>query len=210
MCPKHHEVIDDDEKSYTVERLIEIKKEHGSKSTKDIEINSDTITSLIQNIYIENQIEINYEFTNNGQTTHTIINYVVLDASNKQVRVSCNRVKISIEQIREELTQRKEGKSFVSSFIRSINHEKYYTELFDYLDVKDSTTFILFFEKVTELNEYIKDVIGYAEDTGLINEYGSIGHAGISNRIRGYFSYVEAAYNVDVTSLLERQVTLGK
>ncbi|MGO0258239.1 HNH endonuclease signature motif containing protein [Priestia aryabhattai] len=210
LCPKHHDVIDDDEKSYTVERLIEIKKEHESKSTKDIEVNSDTITSLIQNIYVENEIEINYEFANNGQIANTIINYVVLDTPNKQVRVSCNRVKISIEQIREELAQRKEGNGFVSSFIRSINHERYYTELFDYLDVKDSTTFIIFFEKVNELNECIKDVIRYAEETGLINEPGPIGHAGISNRIRGYFSYVEAAYDVDVTSLLKRLETLGK
>ncbi|WP_061859941.1 hypothetical protein [Priestia megaterium] len=210
LCPKHHDVIDDDEKSYTVERLIEIKNEHESKSPKDIEVSSDTVTSLIQNIYVHNDTKVNYEFTNNGQVANTIINYVVLDSPNKNVRVSCNRVKISIEQIREELAQRREINGFFATSIRVIDHEKYYTELFDYLDVKDSTTFISFFEQVNELNECIKNFSRYAEEKGFHRGHGPIGHAGFSNRLKGYLSHVEAAYSEDVTSLLKRLETLGK
>jgi hypothetical protein len=159
---------------------------------------------------VHNDTKINYEFTNNGQVANTIINYVVLDSPDKNVRVSCNRVRINIEQIREELAQRREINGFVATSIRVIDHEKYYIELFDYLDVKDSTSFISFFEQVNKLNEYIEKFTRYAEEKGFDRGHGPIGHAGFSNRVKGYLSHVEAAFKEDVTSLLKRLEALGK
>ncbi|WP_173918967.1 hypothetical protein [Halobacillus sp. Marseille-Q1614] len=208
LCPTHHDIIDDDEKSYTVERLIEIKKEHENKSNNPIDADTDTINAFIQNIYTNNEINIEYKFQNNSQIAQTIINYTVLDTPNKNVRVSCNRVKINIEQIRNDLAQRQNINAVIYTPLRNIDREKYYSEISEYLNIEDSTTFISFYEKVDELNEFLKGFIKFSQDKGF--QLGTpVAHAGFNYRKKSYFSFIEELYNEDVNSLLQRLLILG-
>lgn len=51
MCPTHHTVIDDDENSYTVERLLQLKREHEASATSVTEEEVSRIAvSLQQNV----------------------------------------------------------------------------------------------------------------------------------------------------------------
>lgn len=209
LCPRHHDIIDDDEKSYTVKRLLEMKKEHENASNNTIEADTDTINAFIQNIYVNNEIKVKYEFQNNGQITQTIINYIVLDNPNKSVRVSCNRVKINIEQIRVELAQRQNINGVILSPLRKIDWERYYNEISEYLNINDSTTFISFYEKVDEFNQFLNTFIKFNEDKGF--QLGTpILHAGFNYRKNSYFSYIEDLFNEDVNRVLQRLQTLGR
>jgi hypothetical protein len=77
MCPIHHDVIDSDVKSYSTERLKEIKEGHESKfAEKIVETEDKNINKLIQNINIES-IKIDSFFAvhnNKGQVANNIIN----------------------------------------------------------------------------------------------------------------------------------------
>jgi hypothetical protein len=66
LCPNHHAVIDDDVESYTIERLLRMKKEHEAKSTTlpDDQANSATILLLDQSVQNENQ--------SGGLAAHTV------------------------------------------------------------------------------------------------------------------------------------------
>lgn len=50
LCPIHHDVIDSDTESYTVERLIQIKSKHENGQTQDKELNDQLAIALIANI----------------------------------------------------------------------------------------------------------------------------------------------------------------
>lgn len=65
MCPTHHTVIDDDESSYTVERLHQIKYDHegGASPVSDDEVARIAI-SLLQNVSTEGQT--------GGLSAHTV------------------------------------------------------------------------------------------------------------------------------------------
>jgi len=47
MCGKHHDVIDDDEESYTVERLVRMKAEHERTATRIPDAEADRVAPLI-------------------------------------------------------------------------------------------------------------------------------------------------------------------
>lgn len=77
MCPTHHDVIDADPESYTVERLTEIKSKHEALYAGGKEPSDDVATQFIVNmgnvtishgsfIYTKNQI--------GGQVAHSIVN----------------------------------------------------------------------------------------------------------------------------------------
>ena len=76
MCPIHHDVIDSDEKSYTVERLLEIKDEHEKKDHKEQEPKDDIALQFIQNIELNlNRSIFSIENQIGGQIAHEINNY---------------------------------------------------------------------------------------------------------------------------------------
>ncbi len=72
MCGFHHKVIDDDPDSYTVSRLLDIKKTHEQSNIRGKEL-SDNAT----NLFIKNVTDDSIIFTQDqkgGQVAHSIIN----------------------------------------------------------------------------------------------------------------------------------------
>lgn len=78
MCPIHHDVIDSDLKSYTKDRLIEIKKTQEEKfsSSTNEDIDDEKANKLIQNINIES-IKIGSFFSNSNVSHNQIANQIV-------------------------------------------------------------------------------------------------------------------------------------
>lgn len=78
LCKVHHKVIDDDEESYSVKRLLKIKVSHIEKmSSKEIIYISDETAKLfsnIQDITIENGSVITTINQSGGQVAHSITN----------------------------------------------------------------------------------------------------------------------------------------
>jgi hypothetical protein len=78
MCPIHHDVIDDDEVTYTVARLTEMKSAHESRFAAGAEpsdemaqgflVHLDMSTTVVQSATVASQGQ------SGGQTAHTIIN----------------------------------------------------------------------------------------------------------------------------------------
>lgn len=76
MCPIHHDVIDDDPDSYTVERLLEIKAQHESQAVSQAatdEIAHQFIASAASNTLADGSI-IFSQGQMGGQTAHSITN----------------------------------------------------------------------------------------------------------------------------------------
>lgn len=77
MCPTHHSVIDSDEESYTVERLVKMKKDHESKFKVREDISDELVEKLlIKNegiIYAETTVKnaVNSQFANIIQNINT-------------------------------------------------------------------------------------------------------------------------------------------
>ncbi len=60
ICKIHHKIIDDDPESYTVDRLVQMKKEHeGNQKPSEITLDDSQIISLIENI--EHTVNFNFE-----------------------------------------------------------------------------------------------------------------------------------------------------
>jgi len=77
MCPIHHDVIDSDEESYTVERLLQIKSKHESLHLKGLEPNDDIAKQFLTNITSNTITHGSLIFTQNqmgGQVAHSITN----------------------------------------------------------------------------------------------------------------------------------------
>lgn len=77
MCPIHHDVIDSDELSYTVERLTQIKAEHEAKWAGGDEPNNDIVAQLIANLETNISVSGSIILTQHqmgGQVAHSITN----------------------------------------------------------------------------------------------------------------------------------------
>ncbi|HEY0428424.1 MAG TPA: hypothetical protein VGC76_11640 [Pyrinomonadaceae bacterium] len=75
MCPIHHDVIDSDEDSYTVERLLKIKSEHEGAFQDGQEPTNEIASTLIDNS--QNSVNISLTTSQNqsgGQTANQIYN----------------------------------------------------------------------------------------------------------------------------------------
>src|SRR5262249_3605643 len=77
MCNVHHRVIEDDEAAYTVERLIEMKKDHEPRHASPPPVDEATaewfVTVALTNCTIEGSVITTHGQTG-GQTAHTIHN----------------------------------------------------------------------------------------------------------------------------------------
>lgn len=56
LCPTHHNVVDADEESYTIERLLSMKQNHESQQQQIPEPSDKIATTLIQNIHVEGNV----------------------------------------------------------------------------------------------------------------------------------------------------------
>ncbi|MEI7810664.1 MAG: hypothetical protein WCI41_03905 [bacterium] len=81
MCPIHHDVIDNDDISYTVERLLEIKKEHESFSAKPFNVNDSTASIILstddsseQNIINSNLVADNITISSKNNSKNIVEN----------------------------------------------------------------------------------------------------------------------------------------
>jgi hypothetical protein len=77
LCPIHHDVVDSDVESYTVERLARMKAEHEQKFQQDREPTDEIAAQFIANITANTITHGSIVFTQNqlgGQAAHTIIN----------------------------------------------------------------------------------------------------------------------------------------
>jgi len=75
MCPIHHDVIDSDEDSYTVERLHQIKAEHEKGNQIKEEPSNETINALIDNSQIITSIS-SVVNKDGGQMANQIVNFL--------------------------------------------------------------------------------------------------------------------------------------
>ncbi len=93
MCPTHHTVIDDDEASYTVERLQQIKREHETEATRlpDDEI-SRVAMSFEQNVSNKNQ--------SGGISAHTVnASSITLQTTESNNRLIDQRRMVAVENL---------------------------------------------------------------------------------------------------------------
>lgn len=77
LCSIHHDVIDSDVESYTVERLCEIKTKHEATQHRQPELSDELAKQLITNINIDSLIDGSVIFSINqtgGQIAHKITN----------------------------------------------------------------------------------------------------------------------------------------
>jgi hypothetical protein len=78
LCPKHHDVIDDDEESYTVERLLKMKADHEGKMREEPAVSdalAEKFAVAIYNNTLTGGSIIHTQNQSGGQTAHSIINY---------------------------------------------------------------------------------------------------------------------------------------
>src|SRR5260370_212560 len=78
LCPKHHDVIDDDEESYTVERLVKMKADHEGKmreETAPSDALAEKFAVAIYNNTVTGGSIIHTQNQSGGQTAHSIVNY---------------------------------------------------------------------------------------------------------------------------------------
>lgn len=78
LCPTHHDVIDDDEESYTVERLLRMKADHQAKMREEPAA-SDTLAEKFAVAIYNNTVTagsiVHAQNQSGGQTAHSIVNY---------------------------------------------------------------------------------------------------------------------------------------
>ncbi len=144
FCPIHHDVIDSDIESYTVERLLEMKQNHennfvsSSKSIEDeiakVLIENSTITHFESSTVSNNQI--------GGQVAHNISNFVLTSDSSSQyekdlqMRRDAHDIKIfqeselvfDEEQLENGLGNLLGGHYYRDNFINSLNEFCNYLE----------------------------------------------------------------------------------
>ncbi|MGE7121750.1 hypothetical protein ACQKIC_16150 [Peribacillus sp. NPDC046944] len=204
MCPIHHDVIDSDEKSYTVERLEEIKKQQKSREEGYNGNLDEVANSLLLNMKIENNVKYMYELNNNGQLANVIVNNNYINIPNKSVRVSARILLINITRIMNELKARNEYVGIEMSQIQSLpNFKDYYESISDYLSMEDSTNLLEFFNSVALNNEHIIAINDYYEKKGFT--YGMlIMHAGLRSLQKTYESLIISVLDIDLNSLIQQ------
>lgn len=96
MCPIHHDVIDSDEDSYTIERLFQIKAEHEKAFQGGQEPNDDVANTLIANSQIfVNVSAVTSENQSGGQTATQINNFLQQNASPNDWEIEIQRKRYS-------------------------------------------------------------------------------------------------------------------
>ncbi len=92
MDGPHHKVIDDDEKNYTAERLLEIKNNHEAAQPKGPSLTNEQVDQLIRNISgntLTGGSILQTQNQSGGQVAHTIHNYHQREEAKKEeVRVN--------------------------------------------------------------------------------------------------------------------------
>jgi len=92
MCNVHHKVIDDDEAAYTVERLVQMKKDHETRHASPPLVDEATaerfVTVALTNCSVQGSVVTTYG-QSGGQAAHTINNYYGTLPSEEAVALDC-------------------------------------------------------------------------------------------------------------------------
>jgi hypothetical protein len=78
LCPIHHDVVDSDVESYSVERLVKMKKDHELLGSNNSDISDNLATKFVSSLKIERIDNGSVIISNNqigGQVAHTINNW---------------------------------------------------------------------------------------------------------------------------------------
>ncbi|GAB6434804.1 MULTISPECIES: hypothetical protein [Bacillus] len=211
MCPIHHDVIDSDVESYTVDRLIDIKKNHHNNPINEDDINMDIVNQLVVNMNVETKIQIQTEYQNNGQIASIIVNYFVPNIPTKNIKVSCRRLLINIENTIKDLKYRYDAPTRINiePIILPQDWEKLHDNISEYLDIEDSTTLITLFEYAVIFNNLLKEAEEYFKKSGL--RFGTP-WAGveISRLGSAYEGRLKLILDLNLAKLTERLNTLSK
>lgn len=212
MCPIHHDLIDDDEDTYTVEKLIELKKKHeaGNNDVNEDDVSMEIVNRLLINMNIETKIEIKNEYQNNGQLANIIVNYLVPDIPIKSTKVSCRMLLNNLERNVTELKGRSEVRGILMSPLYiPMNWEKLYEGVSDYLNVDDSATLLTFYQNITSFNDFLKSAEDYFRERNIKMGMMMLDY-GVNKMNRAYDGHIEFILNSNLDSLIERLKVLAE
>jgi hypothetical protein len=92
LCNVHHKIVDDDEVSYTVERLVQMKKDHEARHKGPPPVDAATaekfVTVAITNSKIHGSVVTSHG-QKGGQTAHIINNYHGVPPGEEPLRLEC-------------------------------------------------------------------------------------------------------------------------
>ncbi|WP_226683460.1 hypothetical protein [Sutcliffiella horikoshii] len=212
MCPIHHDVIDSDEESYTVEKLIELKKKHeeGNNESNDYDVGMEIVNQLLINMNIKTKIEIKNEYQNNGQLANIIVNYLVPDIPIKSTKVSCRMLLNNLEININELKGRNQVRGIIMAPLYiPLNWEKLYEDVSDYLNIDDSATLLTFYQNITSFNDLLKSAENYFRERKIKMGMPMIDY-GVNKLTRAYEGHIELILNSNLDSLIERLKVLAE
>src|SRR5262245_37125205 len=90
LCNVHHKVIDDDEAAYTVERLVEMKKDHETRHASQPPVDEATaerfVTVAITNTTVKGSVVTTHGQLG-GQAAHSITNYYGFPPADESVKL---------------------------------------------------------------------------------------------------------------------------
>lgn len=153
MCPIHHDVIDADTESYSVERLKQIKKQHEDSKRVISEANDDIANQFIANIHCDKLIGLISQNQHGGQVAYSITNNFQ-DESNHVTKAYCMIIKEDILNIIKMCDeQSKVYRVFSVEKVTSLSDWKdYFVKINTDLNDVESRQLIQFYNKVAELN----------------------------------------------------------
>lgn len=210
MCPIHHDVIDSDEISYTVERLTEIKKQHENNSENMEDCSDEVANTLLLNMTIENKVNLIYEFNNNGQLGHVIINNQYITIPDKSIKVSARMLLLTVNSILEELGERNKYRHINMSQVETlIDYKDHYERISDYLNMEDSTKILDFFNKLNLFNRQLIAIEDYFRVNKLPHNM-PIFDAGLRQLEKPYFNYMDIILKMDIGNLCNQLTILAE
>ncbi|WP_050767243.1 HNH endonuclease [Bacillus sp. NRRL B-14911] len=213
MCPMHHDVIDSDEDSYTVERLTEIKRRHEEQSTHINEetVSMDVVNQLYVNMNVEAKIQIQNEYQNNGQLAEIIVNYMVPDVPVKSIKVKCRILLNNIDSNLEDIKGRYQYRRGINMRQVTIPQNTFdlCEEVADYLDVKDTGNLFTFYENLMSFNDFLKHVEDHFIRRGLPMDI-PLSDVQVNSLARNYEGRLEELLNIDISSLIDRLTVLSE
>ncbi|MGG3940968.1 HNH endonuclease signature motif containing protein [Peribacillus psychrosaccharolyticus] len=203
LCSRHHNVIDSVEASYTVERLLEIKREHEERDGKSVEASDEIVNALLLNMNIKNNISFGGNF-NNGQLANVILNYNIPTAQTKNNRITARRILVYLRSVLKDLEERRGVDGVLMTQVRKMpNFDELYVDILEYLHTEQASLLIDVIEKIDSLNHLITEFGNYCEKKG-INLGLPIMHAGFRSYQNGYNSLIDEILQMNLQELINQ------
>lgn len=210
MCPIHHDVIDSDEKSYTVERLSEIKEKHEKLEDSEghEDISDEHIQNLLMNMYIENNYQYTIQSNKEGQVANIIYNIAYSGAVTRKVKLSANLLLMNYTSAINELNKRREENFLnISPINEPSNYQEHFENVIEYLSIENASILNYFFSEIKALNIHIVQANNFYK-----NMEFPIGmpimHAGLRQHERIIDGKIEMILNLEMDSVVEQLKTI--